>query len=1058
MPQGITNAPSTFQRLMERCLSDINLKEVLVFLDDLIVFSNSLEEHEIRLQNELQRLRENGLKLSPTKCKFFQTRVRYLGHIVSKDGIETDPDKVRALKTWPIPQNLKELRSFLGFIGYYHRFVKDYSKIVKPLNDLTAGYPPIRKGSKPVEKDAVYLNPREPFAGRWSSSCQAAFDCIIEKLTSPILGFADPKLSYELHTDASTTGLGAALYQQQEGKTRVIAYASRGLSKSEARYPAHKLEYLALKWAIVDKFQDYLYGTPFTVVTDNNPLTYILTSAKLDAAGSRWLAALSTFDFKIVYRAGKHNQDADGLSRRPHGLLYDDSESLEEAERVKKFTSHHLSSSLKQVNLPEDVVKAACCKHLIGDLPLITTVESLALSADAVPDAFEQETQDGHESVPTYSNEELIKEQQSDPTISQVIQLLNTSEHLPCNVHTDSPSLKLMLKEWGRLEFKNGLLYRTRRCEGQVMHQLVLPESLRPNVLKYLHDDMGHMGIERTLDLVRSRFYWPKMSQDVENKIKTCGRCVRQKTLPEKAAPLVNIHTTRPMELVCIDFLSLEPDSRNTKDILVITDHFTRYAVTIPTKDQKANTVAKCLWEQFLIHYGFPERLHSDQGRDFESHVIRELCVVTGIKKVRTSPYHPRGNPVERFNRTLLGMLGTLKDKEKNHWCDFVKPLTHAYNCTKNDATGFSPYELMFGCQPRLPVDIAFNLPVRENMQQSHSQYVRALKHRLEESYKIAHENAKKLAHQNKCRFDTKVRESALMEGDRVLVRNLRLRNKHKLANKWESNIYRVLKRMGDSPVYMVQPIDGDGSTRTLHRDHLLPCGYLSDEEEEPSKIEQVSHRPQTRGSRQLHLDEYSNSDVEEACIPSQPSVIPEQRFTKVYEIPVSVGTTFPIPVESEACSNQSYSSVPNTSSSNKDVQTAFDEVLKEKCDDVSEESRNESTEQFSPDNRVPVVANEDDDVPLLDLGEPENVTDEEGVAGNSRDSECQIDPNEVIRDNSSEHVVRRSERSRRPPGRFHYPQLGKPLISFVQTVLGSFTKTLEQLSVDYGDSQILHI
>lgn len=160
------------------------------------------------------------------------------------------------------------------------------------------------------------MNPRELFADRWSSSCQAAFDCIIAKLTiSPVLGFANPKLPYELHTDTSTTGLGAALYQQQEGQTGVIAYASRGLLKSEARYPAHKLEYLALKWAIVDKFQDYLYGNTFTVVTDNNPLTYIFTSAKLDAAGSRWLAALSTFDFNIEYRAGRHNQDADGLSR-----------------------------------------------------------------------------------------------------------------------------------------------------------------------------------------------------------------------------------------------------------------------------------------------------------------------------------------------------------------------------------------------------------------------------------------------------------------------------------------------------------------------------------------------------------------------------------------------------------------------------------------------------------------------------------------------------------------------------------------------------------------------
>lgn len=138
------------------------------------------------------------------------------------------------------------------------------------------------------------------------------------------MGFADPKLPYVVHTDASTTGLGAALYQEQNGKQRVIAFASRGLSYSEARYPAHKLEFLALKWAVTEKFHDYLYGGTFTVITDSNPLTYLLTTAKLDATSYRWLAALSTFSFRLQYRAGKQNVDADSLSRRPHESLPED--------------------------------------------------------------------------------------------------------------------------------------------------------------------------------------------------------------------------------------------------------------------------------------------------------------------------------------------------------------------------------------------------------------------------------------------------------------------------------------------------------------------------------------------------------------------------------------------------------------------------------------------------------------------------------------------------------------------------------------------------------------
>ncbi|KAK7882182.1 hypothetical protein WMY93_028356 [Mugilogobius chulae] len=258
MPQGVTNAPSTFQRLMEKCVGDLHLSEVLVFLDDVIVFSQTLEEHETRLMKVLNRMKNYGLKLSPEKCQFFQPSVKYLGHVVDAQGVHTDPNKVSALKDWPRPVNREELKRFLGFAGYYRRFVEGYSKIARPLNTLTAGYYPPRK-----------------------------------------------------------RGLGAALYQEQDGKLRVVAYASRGLSKSEKNYPTHKLEFLALKWAVCEKFCDYLYGADFTVLTDNNPLTYVLSSAKLDAAGHRWLAALSTFRFNIKYRAGRANGDADGLSRRP---------------------------------------------------------------------------------------------------------------------------------------------------------------------------------------------------------------------------------------------------------------------------------------------------------------------------------------------------------------------------------------------------------------------------------------------------------------------------------------------------------------------------------------------------------------------------------------------------------------------------------------------------------------------------------------------------------------------------------------------------------------------
>lgn len=192
-------------------------------------------------------------------------------------------------------------------------------------------------------------------------------------------------------------------------------------------------------------------------------------------------------------------------------------------------------------------------------------------------------------------------------------------EKPPPSLRKELPELGLLLREWDKLTVLNGVLYRKRQEGAQTHYQLVLPEVLRSLVLKSLHDDMGHMAAECTLDLILKRFYWPKMSAEVETKVKTFNRCIQCKTMPEKAAPLVNIITTRPLELVCMDFLSVEPDSSNTKDILVITDHFTKYAVAVPTPNQKARTVAKSLWDHFFVHYGIPEKLHSDQGPDFGS-------------------------------------------------------------------------------------------------------------------------------------------------------------------------------------------------------------------------------------------------------------------------------------------------------------------------------------------------------------------------------------------------------------------------------------------------------
>ncbi|MCG8048682.1 MAG: RNase H-like domain-containing protein, partial [Candidatus Thiodiazotropha endolucinida] len=793
MAFGLTNAPASFQRLMERCMGDMNLKECLIFLDDILIFSETFEDHLDRLEAVFSRLQQHGLKLKPSKCEFFKTSVSYLGHVVSQDGVETDPDKLKALTSWPVPQNVKQLRSFLGFTGYYRRFIKDYARLAKPLNDLLVGHPTNPGSDKKKKKK------RDKVPWQWGALQQSAFDTLKEKLSSPpVLAYADFKRPFIVHTDASTEGLGAVLYQVHNGLEHVIAYASRGLRSSEKNYPAHKLEFLCLKWAVTEKFHDYLYGNHFDVVTDNNPLTYVLSSAKLDATGHRWLAALGSYDFKLTYRSGKANGDADGLSRRPH-------------EQTEMFS---------------DVVNAICQAYTVkrdscpyAETLVITNASQIEPSSDVQSDTVLQSTD--------IQNVDWAKEQVADVTLKRVIQFLHDGFCPAKNeLSKESPEVLRYIKEWKKLCLVDSVLYRNTVLDDQQTRQLVLPSKFKDIVLKHLHDDVGHQGRDRTLSLVRSRFFWPGLESDVENKVKSCDRCIKRKTPPRPSAKLVNIVSHQPMELVCMDFLSLERSKGGHEHILVITDHFTRYAQAFPTRNQLAKTTAKVLFENFIVHYGFPARLHSDQGRNFESHVIKELCSLAGVEKSRTTPYHAMGNGMtERFNQTLLNMLGTLEEHQKQDWKSYVAPLVHSYNATKHDSTGYSPFFLMFGRHPRLAVDAYLGLNNdQEPVIQSKEHYTTKLKKRLQFAYKVASKEANRSAARSKAGYDLKVREATLDIGDRVLVRLVGLRGKQKLADKWEKSPYIVRSKPNDSiPVYKVQKESDESCIRTLHRNMLLP-------------------------------------------------------------------------------------------------------------------------------------------------------------------------------------------------------------------------------------------
>ena len=239
--------------------------------------------------------------------------------------------------------------------------------------------------------------------------------------------------------------------------------------------------------------------------------------------------------------------------------------------------------------------------------------------------------------------------------------------------------------------------------------QLVLSEPFRRQALQGCHDDLGHLRIEQTIDLLIDHFYWPGMMEDVTRHIKQCETCLGFQAIPYKA-PMENVDATYPMELVHMDYLMIEViESAKDVHILVITDHFTWYAQAIVTRSQTAKCTAQNLWDKFIVHYWLPEKILTDQGCNFESDLLKALCEIAQVKKIRTSGYHPQTNgQCECFNATLINMLGTLPEKLKSTWREQVPILVHTYNCTKNNVTGFSPYYLMFGQKPFLPIDMLF--------------------------------------------------------------------------------------------------------------------------------------------------------------------------------------------------------------------------------------------------------------------------------------------------------------------------------------------------------------
>lgn len=763
MPFGLCNAPGTFERLMETVLRGLQWEQAVLYLDDIIVFSKNASQHLQRLENVLDRLKNAQLKLKVTKCQFFKKETEFLGHIVSADGVRTSSEKTEKVREMKVPTRLKDVRAFLGLTGYYRRFIKDYGQIAKPLHQLT------EKG--------------QPFV--WGEEQQQAFEKLQEALvTAPILGYPsqDSEDMYVLDTDASNCHIGAVLSQIQSGKETVLAYGSKVLSKAERNYCVTRKELLAVVHFVVH-YKHYLVGKKFLVRTDHGALRWLFNFKEPEGQLARWLETLSSYDFDIVHRPGRLHGNGDGMSRVP---------------------------------CPSD---CPTCRR--SELKQEEKVLHRRVKSETVRETRGRAARDRKRNA--FVNH-WIKVQREDPVIAKVMSWTEKPEW--SEVSGEHPEVKHYWSRWDQLRMEDGLLrYRWIDRDSERL-KMVVPMQERRAILSEHHNDKlaGHFGVLKTVGRLReSPYYWPRMKQSVEDWIRRCDVCCTTKpALKKEVASMGKLLTGAPLERVAVDVMGPLPvTDRGNKYLVVIGDYFTKWMEAVPTPDHKADTIARTLITHFVSKFGIPLSLHSDQGRDFESQLFKEMCKLLGIEKTRTTPWHPQSDGlVERFNRTLETMLKQTIKEDQSDW-DLQAPLCcMAYRAATHETTRQTPNMMMLGRNLSLPSYLQAEPPEQKACGTTHA-YSQELAERMQRAHEMARKSQVKGFRYQQRQYDKRMHGEKFEPGDLVWLYNptRTVGRSPKLQRGWETVPYEVKARVGEA-VYRIQRVKS-GKNRVVHRNSL---------------------------------------------------------------------------------------------------------------------------------------------------------------------------------------------------------------------------------------------
>jgi len=567
----------------------------------------------------------------------------------------------------------------------------------------------------------------------WTPECQRAFEALQRALTSPpILAMPNDTGTFYLDTDASNFAIGAVLSQLQDDEERVIAYASKKMSRQQLNYCTTRKELLAV-YHFIRYFKHYLLGRAFIVRTDHSALQWLRRTPEPIGQQARWLEVMEEFDFQIVHRAGTKHTNADAMSRRPC----------------------RSRNCLCRENMEENDLHVRKVNKLTDPVNEPTFDPTL-----------------------TWSKEQFAQEQKCDAEIAPILRLMADYATKPpwAEVSGDSDATKALWGQWQNLCIANNVLYRKFENvkNDTIISQIVMPYSYRRDFFRLAHEGCtgGHLGRRRTAEQIQRRGYWPGWSTDVRWFMKACDKCAQyHRGRPVKQTALMPIRVGEPWQLLSIDITGPYPRSRHGNVyILTAVDQFTKWTEALPIPNHTAPTVARALYNHVFCRFGSPLQLLSDQGPEFESLLFQELCKCVEIHKIHTTPYKASTNGmIERFHRTLNSMLAKVVSDDHRDWCEHVPAVIAAYRASVHEVTGYTPNRLFLGRKNRAPLDLIVGTPPDDEAgNENYDEYVENFQEKTRSAYRVVRERLGYAAVKRKSRYDIGLRKHSIAVGDWV--------------------------------------------------------------------------------------------------------------------------------------------------------------------------------------------------------------------------------------------------------------------------------------------------